>query len=800
MRDVFGCFVLLLFLLVSNLSPACAEIKVGTDRSIQDLQIDEYQWQRLGKQFQTIRISAKSVQYALDLKGTVWRLRPNGWVRLPGKFRQLMITSSSKPAALSDDGTVHLYNGMWWQPITDGIRFIGGSEGSDLLLMDKLGKLQLWEKGQLAALAAPKWEGDQIQDLALSADGTAYLLTLAGALYQADKSGWRQLRDGLVGLQILPKLGAIVSTRKGEIISLSNDEPSGITLNLPDLAGPLKTLYLDERGNVVFVNTKNYGYRSAPQSNEIAETTTEQEKGDEEQEKVAIDTAIQTRAKDYKFKRIRNIQVTDLGIGRNGSVFIVTPSQVVARWNSGKRKFQALSGQFSQVSVAPDGLPWALNSIGEIFNHTGQNWKRVSDQRATDISVSSKGDVFILGSDQFIYRLDWKKDRFQLYAKEKAHRIAAISADDVWIISSDKRVFHCQQGRCLAAGLANTEELAVGPDGTVLAINAQESLMRWREKEEKWTREAQLGGVVAVGPSGFPWASDQNGNLFATDFFDRDDAADEEPLIPGLTSGGGSKNPSTITFTKRLRFREIPLPNDYPSGSMQHFNTGADGTVFFFNYYDGLIYVYDEGRRRFVEYTKLNVPTLRAMARDIQGRFWYVQMTGEIYKEVRPGSRKFSFHQKLNMQSPVAPSLSLTFSSDGKAYIVDEAGRLFDYDPAKRRLTPILTNLLFEMAFAAPNGSIWLTRATTGQLVQYDGKELKNVPARGGAVYPEAVAVSPGGTVYMIDAETLFKYNTANDSFDRVATSFVPRSLTVDSENKPWVREDIASDNLHRAQ
>jgi Tectonin domain len=91
----------------------------------------------------------------------------------------------------------------------------------------------------------------------------------------------------------------------------------------------------------------------------------------------------------------------DIAVGRNGSVWIVTNTSAPggyspAYWNGSG--WTVIAGGVTKIAVDPQGNPWAINSINQIFRLANGTWQGMPNQTATDISIGADGTVYILGT------------------------------------------------------------------------------------------------------------------------------------------------------------------------------------------------------------------------------------------------------------------------------------------------------------------------------------------------------------------------------------------------------------------
>ena len=108
---------------------------------------------------------------------------------------------------------------------------------------------------------------------------------------------------------------------------------------------------------------------------------------------------------------------TDIGVGANGSVWIVGTNPVaggygIYRWTGSG--WTPVPGGATRIAVDPSGNPWVVNSAGQIYNWVGNPWVVnsagqiynwvgndwvVHSGAATDIGVGADGSVWIVGTN-----------------------------------------------------------------------------------------------------------------------------------------------------------------------------------------------------------------------------------------------------------------------------------------------------------------------------------------------------------------------------------------------------------------
>jgi hypothetical protein len=87
-------------------------------------------------------------------------------------------------------------------------------------------------------------------------------------------------------------------------------------------------------------------------------------------------------------------QAIDVGIGADGTVWVLGADEAAWRWNGSA--WTSFGGGAKSIAVGPDGNPWVVNGAGAIWRHDGKAWNQLSGN-AVDIAVDAAGSVFTVG-------------------------------------------------------------------------------------------------------------------------------------------------------------------------------------------------------------------------------------------------------------------------------------------------------------------------------------------------------------------------------------------------------------------
>ncbi len=245
----------------------------------------------------------------------------------------------------------------------------------------------------------------------------------------------------------------------------------------------------------------------------------------------------------------------DIGAGADGSVWKIgttpappnTADHNISKWNGSSWDVDT-SGYAVRISVAPDGTPWVVNALGNVFHKSSSSpssgtWQYFPGLSASDIGVSAGGvwalsTTAVAGGFQ-IYSLQGQQ--WILEPNIGAVRIAVDSNGIPWAVQASGAVIWRYEGWGTVPGISNALDIAL-PPGPLLAyawaVNnvsaGQQGLTLWDMQSSvsgsapffapsvaQWWQapfNSSAGAATAVasaGPNGRPWIVDGAGRIFA---------------------------------------------------------------------------------------------------------------------------------------------------------------------------------------------------------------------------------------------------------------------------------------------
>jgi hypothetical protein len=213
---------------------------------------------------------------------------------------------------------------------------------------------------------------------------------------------------------------------------------------------------------------------------------------------------------------------TDIGVGANGSVFVVGTNPVVGgygiyRWTgSGWAPF---SGGAVKIAVDPTGNPWVVNSAHQIFHWNGRRWV-AHPGFANSISVGANGSIWIVGTNPVgggfgIYR--WNGAGWAA-ATGGAVKIAIDPTGNPWLVNSAHAMYHWNGRGWLPYSGAATD-ISVGANGSVWIVGTNPALGGggiWHRTSAGWVPVVGGAVTIAVAPDGHPWVINSAHQIFAS--------------------------------------------------------------------------------------------------------------------------------------------------------------------------------------------------------------------------------------------------------------------------------------------
>lgn len=789
-------------------------------------------WVSLPGTVADISMNADGQAYAVGHDGSVWRwdLVEVRWRPMSGKMRRISAAEGNRPWAVSASGTVFRYNGLWWEDREEEVVDVAADTLGNVYIAKNDGAIFKWYD------LRSEWRpvSGRAVRLALDYDGMLWAITPDGRVQSFDGENWQawngRARDIAAG-----GTGRVgIATPEGDVRLLNDIEKAwtkldGINDVVSLVISPDSVVWAVQTGGGLYSNkpvssiedqTENQQAKSITARGITAEGITANVPSAPVQtaESVAAPAVLPKEAvvKDNTPNSDRGSVIdpasitTDgpitffdtnkiadrIAIGKDGSIFALDENGNVLRWSNRRRDFESFPGALVRIAVDPDGVPWGISNLGRVFFNTGVKWEQVLDATASNLAIGSDGTVVIADASGTLFKFDENSKRFKRI-QGSGIDVAVSPEGVVWAINADGFVQSCETFPCKLLPQKATD-ISIGPDGRVWVVSEQKRLKRLQEDETSFETVATLGQelrYVASGPNGLPWFVSTNGKVFASSYFERDESADRmvaarssgDTVGTGASESPVSDSPSAITFSKNMRFETLDN-GDITSGETW-IEAGNDELIYAYSTQSRNFSTYDERRRTFV--TKKTV--LGTNTYEIQG--FVVDSKGAIWANVNHSSQTGSlrglyrdfdgaFRQYDDPCNAAVEALAI--APDDTLYVVCSNNRLYRRPANSLTFRQIKTNVNVDKVAVGRAQDIWIID-NDGYVRQWDGGNFVRRPRTGQE--SSAISVGADGSVYIRKNNDLAKWNSANQSFDKVNNVEVSH-LTVDQTGRPWISFD----------
>ena len=785
-----------------------------------------YVWRRVQGRAKTLSIAAKGQVMALGPDGEVWQWKGKDlWQRLPGTFERIAVGPSGNAMAVTAQGRIYNWRGSQWLEATGQALDVAITpQGAAWILLPN-GSPAYWDpQGGWLSLNAPS----TAVRLAVGSSNVPWVLTREGLVQSYEDGAW-QPHEGVeaTDLSISPE-GTVFVVRKDRTPARYDDflkRWESITTEAVAIAvGPGdKPWVVNPRGEVY---ASSLFEEAAVPGGECS-------------------AAVGGRVPDFRQADFRQLQgaARHIAIGKDGNVMVVDTDSNLAQWRNLSQRFRSFPGQMQRIAVAPDGKPWGVTAKGEVWRHDGSKWLLVrSIFTARDVAVACNGTVMAAASDESLYLYKPAQDTFEKVMPPrlddpapKGKKLALDPAGRPWTIRDDW-VYRCDVQPCERQAL-RAKEIAIGPEGTLLAVDLDGVLQSFNARDNRWDRTGLMGVVgVSIGPGGKPWVVRNGTEVWASALFnrkeDRDDiTAAATPSTPVNTTTAVSP----FTFSTTLVFDEVPDLNQPSSPTWAHYLAiGASGKVMAVRRVgsDSLV-AYDASKRGFVA-TGLAMPPggeVDGLAIGVADSLWaWVHpvngsVNGRLWTYKNGGWQAVGGVAAMGISDVPLPAftkrwLDVAAPADGSVYVMgpDTGGTgvqdstMYRYNPASNQF--VVTSFQLpgnEDALAVePSGPVWLVRSDTNspftrRAFQYLNNAFFERPTPAGLTLcptfpasdravPGCIAAGANGSVFAIGLQgsvpRLLRWNAASLQWDVVVTSPAVtqiRYLAVATDGRPWM-------------
>ena len=826
---VFLRFFVTLFVFFSALNTGFAQSQKKTWFSIPGRAID-------------LSINSEGQGYALGMDGAVWRWDKveHRWRTMSGHFMRISAAEGNRPWAIDKDGSVYRYNGLWWEQKATEVRDVAADALANVYIVKQDGRIQKWyalrsewhdipgsatrltvaadqnlwriaQDRSVHVLRDGAWVNHfgQAIDIATGPDGKVAIVTPEGniRLLNIENKSWDLIgqtqnvssvaitpqgslwaiqRDGRIWVdkELKPEAAAKPDQKAREINAPSITVP---TNSAPSPAAPSQTAPTQS------ATVETAASITPPQVSTSPRSTTETT-GSHSQLASPIDPATISGPTDFTFVNTQKL-ASLLSIGRDGSVFGLDEFGNVLRWSNSQKLFKSFPGSLARIAVDPEGNPWGISVLGRVFRHDGRDWRQIPNATASDIAIGGDGSVIIVNSSGVLFKFRAEENRFERIFGNGV--LVAVAPDGhPWTIRTDKLVQRCGENSCKVLG-QKANSISIGPDGRVWIVSNIARLMRFDEEIEQFIIVPTLGmGLkdVASGPSGYPWVATDNNIVLSSQFFTREEEQDlkvaattsDETVGTGATDTPISNQVTGFTFVKNMKFETLGLGDLNPT-DVVYLDIGNDGEVYAADQ-TGEFTRFQKTSKSFQRHNT-QIGSLgydfSDFAVDSEGGIWvYINdsLAAKVglFREIGGTLKEYTVSGGLNAGVAIAPDDTVyaifTFSGD-KSY-------LYKKQPSSQTFLRFGTYSLVKDVSVGSGQDVWIINKNK-EVMQWTGQRFEKRPLTGQSA--SQINIGSDGSVYIVDlANNLYKWNGANNSFDRV-NNIILDTVAVDDTGRPWV-------------
>ncbi len=730
-------------------------------------------WELVVGTARDIAIGANGSVFKTGLDGSVskWNNDRRNWDRFssPGDNRLIRIAVDPQglPWVVDENNAIHRYDGKSWVLMNGFARDIAIGGGGEVFVISRLNNPFSWSVKEKKWQRLEGLEEGSGRRIAVEPNGFPWMVGNVGQIWRHDGSNWISISGTARDISVGPD-GTVMITGTDGSPRRWNRKKQGWEKMLKEgeniSVGPRGSPWMVDETGVIF-----------------ASRFFKEDEGKERQRRTARGGAtIATITSDdpIKFVKVKGA-ATDIGIGADGSVFIVGIESDVGRWSNRRQVFLPFPGDLSRISVDPDGNPWGINRDGEVFRHQDKRWthvKGVSD--AVDLGVGGDGTVFVTTAARRIYKWDPDKDKLIFLKGQKGERIDVSRRGDPWVIDRNK-IFRLERGAFIQVK-RRAIDIGVGPDDSVFMISTTNRLFQWNYQKNDWDRISGVPGgkleAVDVGPGGRPWIANTKQEVFSAGFFDRDENVDLEVARgTATTTTIIPTKPPTITFTKTTSWQAVPLiPENDPGVTVFDIGIGANGDVL--AVVNDLAvtnaWKFDPGANSWEAHTDASVFSFRRIDVDPDGFPWFVTTGFTV--------GRFVGTTFVNIANT---ALDIGVGADGSVFIVDGTGTISKWNEAKSQFESFNSTFsgLGRFIDVDPNGRPWVIN-TVFDVYQFDGTAWIRRPG----VKAQDIAIGANGSVYVGGTDSKpYKWNATSKIWDKL-TNFADR-VAVTPNGKVWI-------------
>jgi len=805
-------------------------------------------WQRVNGSARQLAISPGGAILALGREGEVWQWKGrNNWGRLPGSFSRVALDKDNTPWGIAADGRIMRYQGSYWTALPGAARDIAGGADGSVWIVQADGQPARWVARERAWLSQPAPES--LRRLAIGPDGKPWAIKESGAVARFDGKQWESLPEvEAADIAIGPEgsmfvAGADKQLRRwdaaGKRWERLNGEAATVAVGprgKPWIATEEARIFAsaffddlpDSQVNTVSVAMANAAVNAA----KVGLGGTATASGSSVVGVPGTGTgAPKGRVSDpLEYRKVAGT-ARDIAIGAEGSVFVVTYDGGLARWSNTRNAFLAFPGQFSRIAVAPDGKPWGITTKGEVFRHDGSDWKLVRHIAAQDIAIGFDGTVIVADTQRYLQKYAPAADAFARLpagadgVPPTGVKVAVDPSGKPWVITADGFVARCDQASCERLPV-KARSLDIGPEGSIVIVDSDRILRRWNERDGTFDRLdgiADLIDLASVGPRGKPWLLSTAAEVWASEFFMRDESRDVTTAavtaaVQAQSATTGTTTPPVFTFLVNMTFDSLdvsPLVTNAGDPTAVVMEIDGNGNPIIIDLNQD-IWTYNYATKQLTKDGSVSsVPFsgfIRSFAIGKDSTYWLADGNSPYAVYRRQGSQWVQVTGLSDCSSSCNPP-TLAVGPDGVVYATSESGKLYRYDTALKRFVILTLPLPAKLHYIGvdPGNRFWAVSGDTGKIYEYTGSEwaIRNdstvaLPDVCIDQTSKCLSIGANGSVYTRNTsgtKKLVRWNATSKVWEKISSSpTVDDTFAIGPDGRPWILVQGASDTLYRGR
>jgi tectonin-like protein len=642
-------------------------------------------------------------------------------------------------------------------------------------------------------------------DVSVGADGFVWIMGTDGFAHRWDGKAWIKVGNRDANESITdPKKGIWVVANNNQIWRFDGN----VWKQMP---GAAKDIGIGANGVVWIVGTDGAAYKWNSKSKSWSKM------GGALIERIAVNPKgipwiINKRQEIWQytgstFKQLQTGRATDIGIGAEGSVWIVGTDNAPYRWDG--KNWQKHAGGITRITVDSKGHPWGVNASKKIYADSRSpsyktapqvvaapvkpsrkpelapatdkasstvttiqnlNLKKITTPKigAADISVGADGATWIAGWDGRAYL--WKNKKWVSYGDGEIAKIATDPNDGFWAVRHASRAVWRNDAKGFKKlnffGKTNpAEDIDVGANGAVWVVGkngkAYQLKTPIRNGNDTWSDRGGRNLVhIAVDKEGNAWAIDKQYNIFQyiNNSFRRHQQSQGKDISIGADGSiwklGMDDAPWVWEDNKWRKY----------GGGFTSISVDPQGYPWAINYYDSKAVFADSRARSYSNAPKIAASVLPE-------------------KQAGPVNKTIKFLDASSNDLPwfniTGRAIEVSVGANGATWVLGERGNAYRWDAKSKKWIDKGGRNLIRIA-VDNKGLAW---AIDKKYVIFHYKEnaFKQFPT-GRAI---DIAVGINGDVWVVGTDG-YAYELIKNKWIKAAGSDNYKRIAVDNKGKPW--------------